>query len=137
MTYLFFSSPGKVVVNENGQISGVTNQAREVLHGKRFWKDQLREVVTELDWELGEPRRRAELDREFREMDREFDRTMEEMDQKYPDTRPSAAERHAEALRKRADDIEMAEMARFLEQIRLKRIAELRRIRSIVEAKAK
>ena len=61
---------------------------------------------------------------------------MEEMYREYPDLRLSPAKRQAEALRERADQIEQTELDRFIEKIRLERIAELRKILPIVKAKA-
>ena len=137
VAYLYLSSPGEVVVQDNGKVAGLINQAREALQGKGFWKKQLFEVDKELVWELGEPKRNAELNREFRAMDREFEKEQEQMYREHPDMRPSAAERQAEALRERADAIEQAELERELEQCRLQQIAELRRIKRLVEVQAK
>ncbi len=125
VAYLYFSSPNKVVVNKFGEVKGLVNNARYALQGKAFWKDQLREVISELQWELSEPQRQANQER-FRE----------EMYRKHPDMRPfTPAERQAETLRKEADQIEHAEFYRFIEKIRLERIAELRKILPIVKAK--
>lgn len=134
--YLYFSSPGKVVVDTNGEVKGLTNNIRASLQGKGFWKNQLKEVNSELEWELGEPQRQEKLDHEMNQMFRELNQSMENMYRKYPDMRPSAYERQAEALRERADQIEQQELDRYLENIRLKRIAELRSILLLVRANA-
>jgi sRNA-binding protein len=134
--YLYFSSPGKVVVDNNGNVKGLINNVRASIQGKEFWKNQLKEVNSELEWERNEPQRQAKLDREMNQMFRELDQSMEEMYQEYPDMRPSAAERQAEALRDRADQIEQQEFDRYLEKLRLERIAELKIILPLVKARA-
>ena len=137
MDYLYISSPGEVVVEENANVIGLFNKARESIQGKRFWKNQLIEVENELEWELGEPKRIAEFDREMRKDDREFQKEEEQFYQEYPDMRPSAAELKAEALRVRADAIEQAELDRELNQYRLQRIGELRIIKNVLEKRSK
>src|SRR5690606_12603389 len=97
--FLYFSSPGKVVVDEQGKVRGLINNARSWVQGASFWEDQLLAVNSELDWYLKEPRRQAELNREMENMSREFDRSMEELYREFPDMEPSAAERQAEVLR--------------------------------------
>lgn len=137
VAYLYLSSPGKVVVQDNGEVKGLVNKTREALQGKRFWKGQLFEVNKELAWKLGEPRREAEFDQELRAMVREFEKEDEQFYRDFPDMRPSPVERHAEALRDRADALEQGELGHELEQWRLQRIAELRRIKRLVEVQAK
>jgi len=131
--YLYLSSPGKIAIDDRGKIVGLANQARETLQGKGFWENQLLEINKKLAWELGEPKRNAELNREFKEMDQELDREMEQMYREYPEMRPSASERKAEALRARADAIEDAEWDRELKQWHHEYLAELRRIKQLVE----
>lgn len=126
--YVGFSSPGKVVIDEQGRIKGLMNEAREVLQGRNFWEDQARFVRNELDWELGEPARKAKFEREVRQLDAEVNRDMRELYQKFPEMRPTPAERQAEALRDRADAIETAQIERELEFMRRERIGELRKI---------
>lgn len=134
--YLYFSSPEKVVVDEQGNINGLINNARESIQGKAFWRNQLIKVSSKLEWELGEPQRQAKFNQKMNQMMREVNQSMEEMHQKYPDTRPSAAERQADALRERADQIERQELDRYLEKLRTERVSELRKILPIVKARA-
>lgn len=135
MAYVGFSSPGKVVLDERGRIKGLMNEAREVLQGRNFWKDQARFVQKELDWELGEPARKAKFEREVQQLDAEVNRDMRELYQKSPEMRPTPAERQAEALRDRADAIEMAQVERELEIMRRERIGELRKIQQYLVVK--
>lgn len=134
--YLYFSSPEKVVVDEQGNINGLINNARESIQGKAFWRNQLIKVSSELEWELGEPQRQAKFNQKMNQMMREVNQSMEEMHKKYPDTRPSAAERQADALRERADQIERRELDRYFEKLRIERVSELRKILPIVKARA-
>lgn len=133
--YVYCSSPGKVVVDKNGNIKGLINKARASIQMKRFWKNQLKEINAELKWQLGEPLRKAKLDREMKQIFNEFDQSMEEMYREHPEMRPSVAERQAEALRERADQIEQQEFDRYLEKMRLERIAELRNILPLVKSR--
>ena len=77
-----------------------------------------------------------ELDRITEEGVREFDQLMEEMYREHPEMRPSQADLQAEALRERADQIEQEEFDRLVEKMRLKRIAELRKILQLVKDRA-
>jgi hypothetical protein len=40
-TYLYLSNPATVVVEENGNISGLSNRIRAFLQGQKFWQNQL------------------------------------------------------------------------------------------------
>ena len=137
LVYLFLSSPGGVSLDEKGNIKGMFNQARVGLQGERFLRNQIKEIDAELQMWLDQPRQEAEWDREIDQMDREFNQSMEQFYRENPDIKPSAAERRAENLRMRAERIEMAELNRFTEKIRLGRIAELRKILPIAKSKVK
>ena len=84
---------------------------------------------------LDEPRLNAELDREMRAMDREIEREMEQMYREFPDLRPTPAELEVERLRDRANGIEYAEFGREMEEYRIARMNELRRIRPLIDGK--
>ena len=133
VAYVSFSSPGKVVITETGDIIGVTNVARELVQGKTFWQEQLNATTTEINKLEAEPAETAKVNREMESMMIEWKRDDEKFYRDYPDTRPSEAERQAEALRDRADSIEQAEWDRTMEKERLERISSLRKIYSLVE----
>lgn len=135
VAYLYFSSPGEVVVDEKGETVGMINKVRETLQGKEFWREQLREVDREIYNHISEPQRRAESSRDLDRALRQANQEMEEMYKKMPEARPSPAERQAEALRELADRIETAEVYRVLEVFQLERIEKLRNIRPLVQAK--
>lgn len=133
VAYVSFSSPGKVVITETGDITGVINNARKLVQGKIFWQGQLNAITTRLNELEAEPAETAKMNREMENMLIESQREMEKMYRDYPDTRPSEAEQQAEALRDKADRIEQAEWDRTMEKERLERIASLRKIYALVE----
>jgi hypothetical protein len=135
--YFSLSSPGRVVVNAQGEIQGFVNNIRETLQGNDFWKNQIREVELELERELNFPGSLAEMERDTAKMSEEFDQFNEEMYQQYPDLKPSETERQAEILRNRADQIEWAESERLMEELSQQRIAELENVLPLIRAKTK
>ncbi|MDP3498165.1 MAG: hypothetical protein Q8R84_10990 [Candidatus Nitrotoga sp.] len=135
--YVSFSSPGKVVITETCDITGIINNARELAQGKSFWQGQLNEMTIELNKLEAEPAETAKMNQEISSMQIEVQREMEKMYRDYPDTRPSEAERQAAALRNKADSIEQAEWGRMMEKERLGRIASLRKIYTLVEVRAR
>lgn len=137
VAYVSFSSPGKVVITETGDITGIINNARELVQGKTFWQGQLNAITTRLNKLEAEPAETAKMNREMENMLIESQRDTEKMYRDYPDTRPSEAERQAEALRDKADRVEQAEWDRTMEKERLERIASLRKIYSLVENRAR
>jgi hypothetical protein len=136
-SYLSLSTPGKLVVKDDGKIVGMLHVVREHIQGKAFWVDQLVEAKKDLAYELGEPERARKFDLEMRELSRESDAEMEKFHREYPDMRPTAAQVQAEALRKQADAIESEETRLFMEKLRLERVDELRRIKRVIEHRIK
>jgi hypothetical protein len=135
--YVSFSSPGKVVITETGDITGIINNARELVQGRTFWQGQLDAITTRLNKLEAEPAETAKMNHEMENMLIESQREMEKMYRDYPDTRPSEAEQQAEALRDKADRIEQTEWDRTMEKERLERIASLRKIYTLVENRAR
>lgn len=128
LAYLAFTSPEGLVVRSDGSVSGFLNVLREKVQGQSFWQQQLAKAQASLEWELAAPERRAELDRKVDS----YRQAREEMYQRHPSLRPSAAEEHAEALRDEADRIEAAELERWLEDRRARRISELEAIVTVM-----
>jgi Skp family chaperone for outer membrane proteins len=137
VAYVSFSSPGKVVITETGDITGIINSARELVQSKTFWQGQLDAITTRLNELEAEPAETAKMNREMENLLIESQRDAEKMYRDYPDTRPSEAELQAETLRDKADSIEQAEWDRTMEKERLERIASLRKIYSLVENRAR
>jgi len=135
--YLLLSSPGEVVVNEQGQIDGLMNRTRELLQRKNFWEGQQRFVQKELKLELDEPTRMTEFKESMRELEENARHVMEKRYQEYPEMRPSPAQRQANALRELADKIEFAEFEREMELATRKRIERLRQVQHYIEAKTR
>lgn len=135
-TYINFSSPGRVVVRDTGEVVGILNKLRKEFQGTQFWRDQLQEVNRALASEFAGREREAALQRKLSELDDELKRDEEQMYREHPELRPMAEKQEAEALRNRANALEMASLFRMLEQFRIERIAELRRIKRQVEVLA-
>jgi hypothetical protein len=134
--YLYFSSPGRVVVNKNGEIYGLTNKAREALQGKKFWRDQLDEVRQEIQWEEFGILRKAANDRTLEKIGRDTNREMEKYYRRYPQIRSSKAERQAEGMKGQFDHIRWIRFNPVFEEIRKKRFQELDMIFPVVQSKA-
>lgn len=134
--YLYFSSPGSVVVNRNGELHGLTNKARASLQGRRFWSDQLHEVAREIRWDDSGILRNAADGRTSWKRDRDADREMEMYYRRYPQLRSTLAELRAEAERGRITQTEWMIYSDFLEEIRADRSRELQSILSIVRSKS-
>ena len=82
--YFYFSSPGRVVVNKNGEIYGLENKARAALQGKKFWRDQLQEVRQEIEWEEFGILRKAANDRILGKIGQDINREIEKYYRRYP-----------------------------------------------------
>ena len=139
VSYLYLSSPDRIVINDSGEIEGIINKARSTVQGKAFWEEQLHVAKSELEWELAEPERLAELERQENQKSKDLQKLFEEAYERFPEIRPSPTERLAEALRENADRIERASARKsllsILEEIRSRRIAEIRRAIQIIEDK--
>jgi hypothetical protein len=134
--YLYFSSPGWVVVSKNGEIHGLTNKARATLQGKRFWSNQLHEVNREIHWEDFGLLRNAANERTLEKPSRDANREMEKVFRRYPQFRSSNAELHTEAMRGQVNQIKWIQFNSFLEEMRQKRFQELQNILPVVQSKA-
>lgn len=134
--YLYFSSPGWVVVNKKGEIYGLANKARAALQGKKFWRDQLYEVRQEIQWEEFGILRKASNDRILEKIDRGTNHEMEKYFRRYPQIRSSMAERRSEAMRGQFDHIKWIKFNPIFEEMRQKRFKELGMILPVVQSKA-
>lgn len=139
--YLLFSSPGKVVVNQSAEVSGLLNRLRAGLQGKRFWNDQLSCGEAEIKVLQAFPALMEEtqkgLDQTKKEIDQivaKADRAMDEFYRTHPNVKPPAEPKQTEAaaLRQRADDLDAAQVTQFLYEIRVQRIEELKSILPII-----
>jgi len=79
VAYVSFSSPGKVVITETGDITGIINNARELVQGKTFWQGQLNAITTKLNKLEAEPAETAKMNREMNNMLIEEQRDAEKM----------------------------------------------------------
>ncbi len=133
--FLFFSSPNKLVVDELGNIKGITNKAREIVQGKKFWRRQGLKADEDLKWYLEQPKREAKSEAEWNALVRELKEEDEKLYREYPEMRPSKAEQLAEELREKADRIEEEEHKKEDEKWRKKEIAKLHVIIGVITNK--
>ena len=134
--YLYFSSPGRVVVDRNGEIQGLANKTRAFLQGKRFWRDQLHEVTREIRWDDSGMPPNVVNGRTSGETDWDADREMESYYRRYPKWRSSLAELYAKVERGRITQVEWMAFNRLLEELRKNRSHELQGILPVVRSKA-
>lgn len=133
ISYFKFSSTDKIVINKQGNISGVLNKLRYKLQEKDFLIEQRRLVESELDYENKEPERLKELDITMNEIINDINKDREEFEKEYPDMAPSKIEIYIEDLRNRADKLEDLESTKMFEKFRLERISELKIILNYLE----
>lgn len=136
-------APSKLMVNQSCEPDGPVAKLKSAVQGRAFWERQLEHLDRDVAWHAAVPARRArlnsELDRLNSELDRrvtEFKEYREKLYAKYPDLRPSPAQRAAEELRDQADELEDAELSAWLEQKRVEIILWLQRCRPIVQARS-
>lgn len=100
--YTFISNPDKVVVNEEGQVEGLTNKARSLLQGERFWHLQLKLANDEFN-KVQAPRlpSSAEMQELYRKLREDQAALDEKMKPLY-----SREEQEANRLRIKADSLE-------------------------------
>lgn len=133
ISYFKFSSTDEIVINKQGNISGVLNKLRYKLQEKDFLIEQRRLVESELDYENKEPERLKELDITMNEIINDINKDREEFEKEYPDMAPSKIEIYIEDLRNRADKLEDLESTKMFEKFRLERISELKIILNYLE----
>ena len=134
--YLYLSSPGEVVIDQQGQIAGPMNKVRAQLQGPSFWRDQLLEAKRALESRRAAPERDKKRQARLEASLEKSKQRMEEFYKQHPKTRPSEATERAEALRERADEIEQEELDEYLEKRRLDKISNLEAIIRFIEARA-
>lgn len=137
IAYLYFSSPNRLVVDEKGNIDGITNSFRSVLQGDAFWISQLAEAKRNLQELIDQPRKDQEIKREVARIKAESDADMEKLYLEMPELRPTQAEMEARALRDRADQIEDNETKKMLEAWRQEDIRTTEAVIILVSAKVK
>ncbi len=133
--YFLFSSAGKVVVQPDGSIDGISNIVRSALQGDRFWTDQLHLAQKSLAWELGGPERKMKIESLMKELDQETNKVLEDQYRRYPQLAPSGSELEAQRLRDRANQIESDALDSELEVFRQKRITRLKAVILFLERK--
>jgi hypothetical protein len=127
---------GDLTISPACEPEGALAAWRAVLQGDRFWRGQLQKLDAEIAWILDEPKRRAQLEQTFDQLNREQARLREQLHRAVPETRPTAAEHQAEELRRAADHIEAAEFQAKLDKMLDERLVQLRSCRSAVASRS-
>lgn len=138
--FLYFSNPERVSVNINGDISGITNQARSYLQGKGFWNKQLHLTNSEIEYCIDYPQKLSRLNN-FKD---EFIQSLEDNSPKigisdedmkriFPEWDPNDPDRvQAKALRDEAEILEKRAGTRQNLRRNQIRLEELYKIKSII-----
>lgn len=134
-SYLYFSKPDGVVINEKGRAEGIVNKGRALVQQDKFWKRQFR-LATDIYNKDIEPRLPSSNDmqmlyRKMREAEKALDEKMKPL---YTEE-----EILANSLRIQADSIDRASKWRKVDEadeaVRLKEIEKFRKIIPIIEGK--
>ena len=127
--YIYFSKPGKVVINEKGNVEGLVNKARSMIQGDKFWKYQLT-MANELYIKNNTPQlpSSAEMQALYRKV-REDERLLDEkMKVLY-----TIEEQAAKTLRMKADSIELVGKWRSIDDaVEAARMQEVQKFRIII-----
>jgi hypothetical protein len=134
-SYLYFSKPDAVVINEKGRIEGLVNKVRALVQRNKFWKLQLKmasEILNkDLEPHLPSSNDMQELYRKMREAQRALDNKMKPL---Y-----TPEEQQAKNLRIQADSIDRASKWKKVDEadeaVRLKEIEKFKVIIPIIESK--
>lgn len=125
ISYFKFSSTDEIVINEQGNISGVLNKLRYKLQDKDFLIEQKRLLESELDYQKKEPERLKEFKETIKNFIDKNNEHMAELEKQYPSMKPSEIQIYIDELRSRADKLEELENEKMIEKFRLEHISEL------------
>lgn len=125
ISYFKFSSIDKIVINEQGNTSGILNKLRYKLQDNDFLIKQKNLIEAKLDDLKKEPERLKELDETIKRMMEDTNKHIAELENEYPDMKPSEVKIYVEDLRNRADKLEELEDRKIIEKFRLENISEL------------
>jgi hypothetical protein len=134
-SYLYFSKPNEVVIDEKGKVEGLVNKARALIQRDKFWKLQLKmanEIYNkDIEPHLASSNDMQELYRKMREVEKALDEKMRPL---Y-----TLEEQAGNNLRIQADSIVRAGKWRQVnevdEAVRLKEIEKFKVIIPIIESK--
>ena len=135
IAYLAYSKSNKIAVDEQANVTGIIASLKEHAQGNDFWEGQLALVTNEIKQEESFPIKMAELKDNLNKIVIETQESMQQFYEENPSLKSvrSDAQRQADELREKADDIEQAEMDAFLEEMRLERIEKLKFIKRSIE----
>jgi hypothetical protein len=127
--YIFVSNPDKVVVNKEGKVEGLMNQARVMLQRDRFWHLQLKMATEEYD-KVTAPRlpSSAEMQELYKKLREDQAALDEKMKPLY-----TPEEQEANRLRIKADSLERTGKWRVIDDAaEAERARESERIKIII-----
>lgn len=130
--YFSFTNSGRVVVSSAGNVHGALDAVRESIQGESFWRHQLKLAERELSRLRKEPEENRRMRAELKRFEYESRKQDEVFYKEHPELRPTAAERQAELLRQKAEDIENQEFEREMNAYRVQRIRELERVVEVI-----
>lgn len=125
ISYFKFSSTDEIVINKQGNISGVLNKLRYKLQDKDFLIEQKRLLESELDYQKKEPERLKEFKETIKNFIEDSKVRIAEFEKEYPNMKKSEVQIYIDELRSRADKLEELENEKMLEKFRLEHISEL------------
>ena len=131
-SYFNYTTSSDIIINETGEIIGLTNDLRNYFQGLRFWESQLEVINKKIDYLNREPERKKKFENEMQKFERRFNSVLEESYAKDPSLRPSPTAQKASELRNLAQQIEWEEIENKLEKNRLHEIERLNRIKNII-----
>ncbi len=134
-SYLYFSKPDGVVINEKGRVEGIVNKGRALVQRDKFWKRQL-QLATDIYNKDIEPHLPSSNDmqvlyQKMREAEKALDEKMKSLF--------TEEEIQARNLRIQADSIERASKWKKVDEadeaVRQKEIEKFRKILPLIEGK--
>jgi hypothetical protein len=133
--YLAYSESNEIVINKNSEITGIIRKLQKYAQEDDFWKRQLVLVKHELRHEESFPIRMAELKGSLNKIVVEAQESIQKFNNKNPSLNLdlSEAQKQADALREKADNIEHREMDAIMEEMRLERIDWLKSVKAAIE----
>jgi hypothetical protein len=136
-SYIYFSEPDMVVINEKGKCEGLVNKARAFLQGEKFWKLQLK-IANEIYSKTLAPHlpSSSEMQQLYRKLIEDEKALNEKMKELY-----TPEEQMANLLRMKADSIERVGKWRKIDDAsvaeNLKEAGKFKILIPIIEAKLK
>ncbi|HUX95069.1 MAG TPA: hypothetical protein VMV47_04990 [Bacteroidales bacterium] len=132
-SYVYFSKPDKIVINEKGKIEGLVNKARAILQCDKFWTLQFNMANEKYQRSLSPSESLSNIMQETERKFEEINKSVYDIEKKIY----TPEKQIAESLRREADRIENEGNWRMIDEMseknRLQTIEECKRIIPIIE----